>query len=502
MKRENERGFALLLVFMLAAAIAISLYKAMPRAAFESERNKEELLIERGEQYTRAVQLFVTKFKRFPANMDELEKTNNIRFLRKKFVDPMTGKDEWRLLHVNALGILTDSKIKKKQKKDSGPANDFISLAPTLDQSAANNGAAANLAMRRRPSDQSQIPGQPVAPVDPNAPPPPFDPNNPNAASAGQLPGQVNVLPNTAQAGQPYPGQPYPGQTQPGYTPGYGQSQQPQQGYPVNPATPDGRPQGTVGGAFGNSGFGNSGFGNQQANPGGMQGGQGGMQGGQQNGQQTAMGLIQGLLTSPSQMGPQGNTGTAGAITAGGIAGVASKFEGDSIKIYNDRQKYEEWEFVYDMKNDKRLQQAIPGAGAVNPGNSQGGINGQQSSFGIQPATGFGQQPAGAFGSQQSAFGQQTAGTGSQPSSSSAGGGGFISVAPGLGSSSSPPTPTTPAGQPTPVVPGGQQVPVQTNPNQPVPVTPPQTTPPQTPPQTPPPQTTPPPAQQPNNGPN
>ena len=139
MKRENERGFALLLVFMLAAAIAISLYKAMPRAAFESERNKEELLIERGEQYTRAVQLFVTKFKRFPANMDELEKTNNIRFLRKKFVDPMTGKDEWRLLHVNALGILTDSKIKKKTRKDSAAANDFISLAPTLDQSAANN---------------------------------------------------------------------------------------------------------------------------------------------------------------------------------------------------------------------------------------------------------------------------------------------------------------------------------------------------------------------------
>jgi hypothetical protein len=474
MKRENERGFALLLVFMLAAAIAISLYKAMPRAAFESERNKEALLIDRGEQYTRAIQLFVTKFKRFPANMDELEKTNNIRFLRKKYVDPMTGKDDWRLLHVNALGILTDSKIKKKKKADSAAANNFISLAPTLDQNSANNGAAANLAMRRRPSDQSQIPGQPTAPVDPNAPPPPFDPNNPNAASAGQAPGQVNVLPNTAQAGQPYPGQPYPGQTAQGYTPGYGQSAQPQQGYPVNPATPNGRPQGTVGGAFGNSGFGNS-FGNQQANPGGMQGGQ-------QNGQQTAMGLIQGLLTSPSQMGPQGNTGTAGAITAGGIAGVASKFEGESIKIYNDRQKYEEWEFVYDMKNDKRLQQAIPGGVPVNPGNGQGGalqtgINGQPSSFGGQQPTGFGQQPAGAFGSQQGAFGQQTAGTGSQPSSSSAGGGGFITVAPGLGSSNN--TPAQPA-QPVkvpPVAPGTQQVPAQPNPNQPVPVTPNQTNP-------------------------
>ena len=37
-RRKQESGFALLLVFVLAAAIAISLYTVLPRAAFESQR--------------------------------------------------------------------------------------------------------------------------------------------------------------------------------------------------------------------------------------------------------------------------------------------------------------------------------------------------------------------------------------------------------------------------------------------------------------------------------
>ena len=78
---------------------------------FESQRAKEQLLIERGEQYKRAIQLFVKKMNRYPGTIEELESTNNIRFLRKRFVDPMTGKSEWRLIHVGAGGVFTDSKV-------------------------------------------------------------------------------------------------------------------------------------------------------------------------------------------------------------------------------------------------------------------------------------------------------------------------------------------------------------------------------------------------------
>ena len=41
--KSEERGFALLLVFVLAGIIAIALYKEIPRVAFEKQRDREQL---------------------------------------------------------------------------------------------------------------------------------------------------------------------------------------------------------------------------------------------------------------------------------------------------------------------------------------------------------------------------------------------------------------------------------------------------------------------------
>ena len=35
-----------------------------------------------------------------------------------------------------------------------------------------------------------------------------------------------------------------------------------------------------------------------------------------------------------------------------GIAGVASKYEATGIKIYKDHAKYNEWEFIYDPRDE------------------------------------------------------------------------------------------------------------------------------------------------------
>src|ERR1700728_1613201 len=109
-RRESESGFALLLVFVMAAAIGITLYMEVPRVAFESQRTKEQMAIDRGLQYERGIQLFYRKYQLYPQTLDDLETTKNIRFLRRRYKDPLTGKD-FRLLHVGPAGQLTDSLV-------------------------------------------------------------------------------------------------------------------------------------------------------------------------------------------------------------------------------------------------------------------------------------------------------------------------------------------------------------------------------------------------------
>src|SRR5215467_13018474 len=116
-RRNRESGFALLLVFLMAAVLAISLYMEIPRVAFDTQRQKEQLLVERGEQYKRAIQVFVRKNSRWPTKIEDLENTNNQRFLRRRYVDPMTGKDEWRAVHIQN-GVLTDSVNSKAPGQD------------------------------------------------------------------------------------------------------------------------------------------------------------------------------------------------------------------------------------------------------------------------------------------------------------------------------------------------------------------------------------------------
>ena len=82
-------------IFMMAILI-LSLSIAIPRVRASIQRDREVETMQRGKQYIRAVQLYYKKFNSYPPNIDALVKTNNIRFLRKKYVDPTTGKEEWK----------------------------------------------------------------------------------------------------------------------------------------------------------------------------------------------------------------------------------------------------------------------------------------------------------------------------------------------------------------------------------------------------------------------
>jgi type II secretory pathway pseudopilin PulG len=94
--KPSEEGYALLAVIFLMVLLVLWLSVAAPRMVKEIQRDREVETVERGRQYTRAVQLYYRKFHAYPPTVDALVKTNDIRFLRKKYIDPMTGKDDWK----------------------------------------------------------------------------------------------------------------------------------------------------------------------------------------------------------------------------------------------------------------------------------------------------------------------------------------------------------------------------------------------------------------------
>jgi type II secretory pathway pseudopilin PulG len=366
--RNPRSGFALLFVLAMAAVIAVMLYMAMPRVAFEAQRDKEQLLIDRGEQYSRAVNLFVRKFNRYPADFDALQNTQNLRFLRKQYVDPFTGKQEWRIIHVGPGGVFTDSLVYNKKTDDSTKPEQqtFITEMQQIGGTPVDPNAptGVNMATRQRPSDQPGAPGSNLGATGGNNFPPQIDASGqpvlsqPGAAGAPAIPGALapNSFPPQFDAnGQPIqPSVPGSPQSPVPLPPGIG--------LPPGVALPPGVQSETA----------------TQQMP----------QQQQPNGPPTsAANLINQLLTSPRPGGLPGfggpQTGStlggpaapaavptaapAAAANApqtigGGIAGIASKIELRGIKIYKDKKKYNEWEFVYDISKDPTRTAVAPQA--------------------------------------------------------------------------------------------------------------------------------------------
>jgi type II secretory pathway pseudopilin PulG len=90
----------MLLILLLAVALLVIAAGVMaPIVAFQVKRDREEELIHRGVQYSRAMKHFVKKFGRYPTRIEELENTNQVRFLRRRYKEPITGKD-FKILHM------------------------------------------------------------------------------------------------------------------------------------------------------------------------------------------------------------------------------------------------------------------------------------------------------------------------------------------------------------------------------------------------------------------
>jgi len=135
-----------------------------------------------------------------PATIEDLEQTNQIRFLRKRYNDPMTGKSEWRIVHVGPGGVFTDSLTHKPpalNKEDPKSVNTFTWEAPQTGQ-AASPGQATPGFQPVRPSERAgmRLPGQ-------FQPGQPVDPANPQAQQPGYPPTGFAGYPNPNQQQQP-----------------------------------------------------------------------------------------------------------------------------------------------------------------------------------------------------------------------------------------------------------------------------------------------------------
>jgi type II secretory pathway pseudopilin PulG len=105
---SREAGYTLAVVMVFTSVVLVTLSGAVLNWQKAMQREREEELIYRGKQFMRAVELWQRKFPgTYPTTIDALLSTNNTRFLRKKWKDPITNSDEWRLLKMNVDGSIS-----------------------------------------------------------------------------------------------------------------------------------------------------------------------------------------------------------------------------------------------------------------------------------------------------------------------------------------------------------------------------------------------------------
>jgi len=96
----DDEGYMLLGLIVAIAILLLWLGVAATNEAFAIRRDRETEAARRADQYVRAIRLYYKKFGHYPGSVEQLENTNTIRFLRRRWIDPLTGSTEWRTIPV------------------------------------------------------------------------------------------------------------------------------------------------------------------------------------------------------------------------------------------------------------------------------------------------------------------------------------------------------------------------------------------------------------------
>ena len=114
-RRRRDSGYIMLLLTLTMALMVIFAAVIVPTIAFEMKRDREEEMIHRGVQYSRAIRTYYKKFGRYPTKIEDLESANNLRFLRKRYKDPENCKNgkcaDFVLLHFGDVQLALSGSI-------------------------------------------------------------------------------------------------------------------------------------------------------------------------------------------------------------------------------------------------------------------------------------------------------------------------------------------------------------------------------------------------------
>jgi type II secretory pathway pseudopilin PulG len=297
--KPSEEGYMLVAVMFMLAILIIAMSVAAPRIAKEIQRDREVETMRRGKQYARAIKLYYKKFNAYPPNQDALVKTNEIRFLRKKYLDPMTGKDDWKPI---ALG------------QNKAPTA-FGFFGVPLTGAGMGGGLCGNALPNSTTSGTSSIGGSSFS-----------------SGSSGSGFGSGSSFGSTSSFGSSSPTAGCPTPPAGGSTPtGSGASTDPNAASgTTDPNTPN---AGSTPGSNPSSGSDSS------------------------SGGSTAAGA-----SGSGTTGTSGTTGAATGLTGvtfggAGIMGFSPGSPKQSILVYKKKNHYNEWEFVYDPIADQMMMQ-------------------------------------------------------------------------------------------------------------------------------------------------
>ena len=129
-RHSRESGYVLLSLLLVIALMIIVAAAIVPSISFDIKRDREDEMIHRGVQYSRAIRAYYKKFGRYPMKIEDLESANNLRFLRKRYKDPITGQD-FKLLHFGDVKLTFSGGMIGGTIPGAGPMNGAPGMNPT-----------------------------------------------------------------------------------------------------------------------------------------------------------------------------------------------------------------------------------------------------------------------------------------------------------------------------------------------------------------------------------